>query len=52
MLAKAVDYWLDRFDLVTDSGGLITGMTYTGEHAVLPGKNILMGIAVICAVLS
>jgi len=51
VLAKAVDYWLDRFDLVTDSGGLITGMTYTGQNAVLPGKNILMGIAVICAVL-
>ena len=51
VLAKAVDYWLDRFDLVTDSGGLITGMTYTGQNAVLPGKNILMFIAVICAVL-
>jgi len=51
VLAKAVDYWLDRFDLVTDSGGLITGMTYTGQNAVLPGKNILMGIALICAVL-
>ena len=51
VLAKAVDYWLDRFDLVTDSGGLVTGMKYTGEHAVLPGKSILMGIAVICAVL-
>ncbi|WP_432479469.1 UPF0182 family membrane protein [Nocardioides sp. GXQ0305] len=51
VLAKAVDYWLDRFDLVTDTGGLITGMKYTGEHAVLPGKSILMGIALICAVL-
>ena len=51
VLAKAVDYWLDRFDLVTNSGRLLTGMTYTGENAVLPGKNILMGIAVICAVL-
>ncbi len=26
-------------------------MTYTGQNAVLPGKNILMFIAVICAVL-
>ncbi len=51
VLGKGVDYWLDRFDLVTNSGRLITGMTYTGQHAVLPGKNILMGIAVICAVL-
>ena len=51
VLAKAADYWLDRFDLVHQSGRLITGMTYTDEHAVLPAKNILMGIAVICAVL-
>ena len=51
VLAKGADYWLDRFDLVNDKGALITGMTYTGENAVLPAKNILMGIAVICAVL-
>ncbi|MCW2791443.1 MAG: hypothetical protein JWO76_541, partial [Nocardioides sp.] len=51
VLAKAADYWLDRFDLVNQSGGLITGMNYTADHAVLPAKNILMGIAVICAIL-
>lgn len=51
VLAKGADYWLDRYDLVTQSGGLITGMTYTDDHAVLPAKNILMGIAIICAVL-
>ena len=33
------------------SGNLITGITYTDDHAVLPAKNILLGIAVICAVL-
>ncbi len=51
VLAKGADYWLDRFDLVNDKGSLITGMTYTGENAVLPAKNILMAIALICAVL-
>jgi uncharacterized membrane protein (UPF0182 family) len=51
VLAKAADYYLDRFDLVTQSGSLITGMTYTDDHAVLPSKTILMAIAVICAVL-
>ncbi len=51
VLAKAADYWLDRFDLLNGSGGLITGMSYTDDRAVLPAKNILMGIAVICAVL-
>ncbi|MGH3347677.1 MAG: UPF0182 family protein [Nocardioides sp.] len=51
VLAKGADYWLDRFDLVNDTDGLITGMTYTGENAVLPAKGILMGIALICALL-
>ena len=51
VLAKAVDYWLDRYDLVSASGRLIDGVTYTDDHAVLPAKNILLGIAVICAVL-
>ncbi|MEQ7845851.1 UPF0182 family membrane protein [Nocardioides kribbensis] len=51
VLAKAGDYYLDRFDLATDAGGLITGITYTDANAVLPAKNILIGISVICAVL-
>lgn len=51
VLAKAADYWLDRFDLVTGSGSLFTGMGYTDEKAVLPAKEILTGIALICAIL-
>ena len=51
MLAKAADYWLDRFDVVTGSGGLIDGVTYTDDHALVPAKNILLGISVICALL-
>ncbi|MGI9157410.1 MAG: UPF0182 family protein, partial [Marmoricola sp.] len=51
LVLKSGDYWLDRFDLTTNSGGLITGMTYAREHAVLPSKNILMFISLICAVL-
>jgi uncharacterized membrane protein (UPF0182 family) len=51
VLAKGVDYWLDRFDLPTETGSLITGVTYTDDNAVLPAKNILIGIAVICAIL-
>lgn len=51
VLAKAADYWLDRFDLPSETGSLITGVTYTDDNAVLPAKNILIGIAVICAVL-
>ena len=51
MVAKAADYWLDRFDVVTGSGGLIDGVTYTDDHALVPAKNILLGISVICALL-
>jgi uncharacterized membrane protein (UPF0182 family) len=51
VLVKAVDYWFDRYDLVTKKGSLITGMTWSKEHAVLPSKTILMAIAIICALL-
>jgi uncharacterized membrane protein (UPF0182 family) len=51
VLAKGVDYYIDRFDLVNESNRLFTGMNYTADNAVLPAKNILLGIALICAVL-
>ncbi|MDQ6686026.1 MAG: UPF0182 family protein, partial [Actinomycetota bacterium] len=51
VLLKGAAYWLDRYDLTSASGGLITGMTYARAHAVLPAKNILMFIAVISALL-
>lgn len=51
VLAKAADYYLDRFDLVTQGGPLMTGMTYTDRNAVQPAKEILAGIAIVCAIL-
>jgi len=51
MLAKAVAYWLDRFGLAISDGKLFTGISYTDANAVLPAKNILAVIAVICALL-
>ncbi|MEV5000910.1 UPF0182 family protein [Nocardioides sp. LML1-1-1.1] len=51
VLAKSVDYWLDRYDLVTDDHRIFTGMNYTAENALLPARNILVGVALICAVL-
>ncbi|MDQ3423717.1 MAG: UPF0182 family protein [Actinomycetota bacterium] len=51
MLLKAVAYWLDRYGLVLQDGRLFTGLSYTDDNAVLPAKNILTIIAVICAVL-
>ncbi len=51
MLLKAVSYWFDRYGLAVANGHLFTGISYTDVHALLPAKNILMVIAVICAVL-
>jgi uncharacterized membrane protein (UPF0182 family) len=51
LLAKAVGYWLDRYDLVTSNGNVVTGMGYTDQHSVLPARNIMIGVALICAVL-
>lgn len=51
VLVKGVDYYFDRFDLLNQPGSLITGMNFTDDKAVLPAKNILMFIALICAML-
>src|SRR3954447_24793903 len=51
LVAKAVGYWLDRYDLVTSNGSVVTGMGYTDQHSVLPARNIMIGVALICAVL-
>jgi uncharacterized protein len=48
---KAVAYWLDRYGLAIHKGSLITGITYTDVHAVIPSKNVLMIISIISALL-
>ncbi|QNE18318.1 UPF0182 family protein [Kribbella qitaiheensis] len=49
VLLKAFSYWLDRFGQTTAQSRLFTGISYTGDHAVLPSKEILAVIAVLCA---
>jgi uncharacterized protein len=49
VLLKAFSYWLDRFGLTTSDSRLFTGISYTGDNAVLPSKEILAVIAVLCA---
>ncbi len=54
MLLKAVGYWLDRYGLAVKSEQLVdgfTGLKYRDVNAVLPAKNILVVIALVCAVL-
>ena len=54
MLLKAVGYWLDRYGLAIKSEPLVegfTGLKYRDVNAVLPAKNILVVIALVCAIL-
>ncbi|MGI5273690.1 UPF0182 family protein [Nonomuraea sp. CA-218870] len=51
VLLKAIAYWYDRFDLVFSERGFVHGASYTDINAVLPAKNILAIIALICALL-
>ena len=52
VLLKVFAYWLDRYELLshTRAGKPFTGAGYTDINAVLPGKLILLAIALICAV--
>ena len=51
VLLKAVAYWLDRYGLAFSDRGVVQGASYTDVNSVLPAKTILVGIAVICALL-
>ena len=51
LLLHGASLWLDRYELVTKDGSLITGMKYADVHAVLPGTSTLAGIAVVSAAL-
>jgi uncharacterized membrane protein (UPF0182 family) len=51
VLLKAVAYWLDRYGLAFSGRGVVQGASYTDVNSVLPAKSILVGIAVICALL-
>ena len=46
VIVRAGTYWVDRYSLATKDSKLITGITYTDAHAVLPTKAILAVAAV------
>ncbi|WP_085948495.1 UPF0182 family protein [Gordonia neofelifaecis] len=52
MIAKAIGYWFDRYDLLSSDrrGDIFDGATYTDINYVLPSKLILMAIAIVCAI--
>ncbi len=51
ILLKAYAYYLDRFGLAFSERGVVQGASFTDVNAVLPAKNILVGIAIVCALL-
>jgi uncharacterized protein len=51
VLVRAGGWWLERYSLTTKDSRLITGLTYTDQHAVLPTKAILAVAALMCAAL-
>jgi uncharacterized protein len=51
LLLKAFAYYLDRYGLAFSERGFVNGPGFTDVNAVLPAKNILIGIAIICALL-
>ncbi|HPU12402.1 MAG TPA: UPF0182 family protein [Aeromicrobium sp.] len=51
MLVRAATYWLDRYAMTYDTSGLFDGITYTGANAQIPAKNILIVVAVLCALM-
>jgi uncharacterized membrane protein (UPF0182 family) len=51
ILTRAVSYYLDRFGMLIGNSGLVDGITYTDANARIPAKNILMWVAIACALL-
>ncbi|MBC9928012.1 MULTISPECIES: UPF0182 family protein [unclassified Leucobacter] len=51
LLLQAGSLWLDQYRTVTNQDGILTGAAFTEVHAVIPGKEILAGIAAIVAIL-
>lgn len=51
MLVRALEYWLGRYAEAFDASGLFDGIKYTTANASIPAKNILIGVAVLCALM-
>ena len=48
---KAVDYWLQRFELTMSTRGVVQGATYTDVKAQLPAINLLILVSLLVAAL-
>jgi len=50
-LMFAWGHWLDAFDLMYSERGVVFGASYTDINVLLPGLRVLMGLAVLSAIL-
>ena len=50
-VVKAVDYWLQRFELTASTRGVVQGATYTDVNAQLPAINLLIMVSLLVAAL-
>jgi uncharacterized membrane protein (UPF0182 family) len=48
LLAKASDFWLDRYELLYSQRGAVLGAMYTDVHATLPALKWLTALTVVC----
>lgn len=51
LVLQAASLWLDQYRTLTGTAGIRTGAMFSDVNAVIPGKQILAGIAIIVAVL-
>nr|WP_234037230.1 UPF0182 family protein [Leucobacter sp. L43] len=51
LVLQAASLWLDQYRTLTGSSGIRTGAMFSDVNAVIPGKQILAGIAIIVAIL-
>ena len=51
VLVRAFSYWLRRFGLAVQPSTLFDGIGYTDANARIPAQNILVGVAIVCALL-
>jgi len=51
LLVQGISLWLDQYATLTDTSGRYSGATFSTVHAVIPGKQILAGIAILVAIL-
>ncbi len=48
LFVKAIDFYLDRFELLYSQRGAVFGATYTDVHATLPALWVLAALAALC----